>query len=68
MIQSPPDAGLKTRVTPSSANCSSACFKCFDFIGSVTRTRCNISGAKFGMPVMRMGSLSVKVSPILRLP
>src|SRR5712675_1489741 len=44
MIQSPPASGLKTRVTPSSANCSSAWRRCFVFIGSSTLTRRRISG------------------------
>ena len=37
-------SGLKTRVTPSSASCSSARRRCFDFIGSSSRTRRRISG------------------------
>jgi hypothetical protein len=56
------------RATPSSANCSSARFRCLARIGSTGRASRRISGAKTGICGKRNFSPSVSVSPMRKLP
>jgi len=67
-IQSEPSRVRKACAAPSSASWVSARPRCLAFIGSSGRTRCNISGAKDGMPVKCRSSPSVSASPMRRLP
>ncbi len=67
-IQSVPVKGRKTWVTPSSARSSSARRSCLARIGSSSRTRRRISGAKLGMPVKRISSPSLSASPTRKVP
>ena len=67
-MKSAPISGRNSWVTPSSARPSSAFFRCLAFSGSLTRTRCRISGAKFGRPANRTTPLSDRLSPTRSTP